>query len=406
MSIRKRTWTTKKGERKEAWVVDYKDSQGRRAIKTFRRKKDADAWWEGKAAPEVRTGIHTAESRTLTFAETGERWIKACRAADDPPLEQATIAMYEQMVRLHITPFMGTLKLTELTQPRLQEFVDQLRDNGRSLSMRRRVVTSLKTLLSFAQARGYVVHNVAKDFRMKSRAAEREVRDIREEIPSKAELRTMMDKAPARWRALIVVAIFTGMRASEIRGLAWGHVDLDEGIIHVRQRADAWNTIGFPKSRAGTRDIPLAPMAVNALREWKLAYPRPIIGRDDKGKPIRQEHRPEHLVFANGVGRVDSHANIANRFFRPLQVDHGIIVNTGKKDEEGKPIMAPKWTLHSLRHAAASLFIEQGWPPKKVQTVMGHASLQMTFDLYGKLFRDEKSDKEAMERMQAALMAE
>lgn len=272
--------------------------------------------------------------------------------------------------------------------------------------MRRKVLTSLKSLLSFCQTRGDVMQNVAAPIRLTSRMQERDARDIHNEIPSKAELRLMMEKAPAKWRPFIVTAIFTGMRASELRGLAWQHVDLDDGLIRVRQRADAWLQIGPPKSQAGSRDIPLAPMAVNALREWKLVYPRPIIGRDEKGKPVREAHKPEHLVFPNSRGNVETHGNIWKRFFAPLQIDNGMTYDTGKKDEEGKPVMAPKWGLHALRHAAASLFIEQGWGPKRIQDVMGHSSIQMTYDLYGKLWKDAESDRQAVERMQAALLQE
>jgi integrase len=62
-------------------------------------------------------------------------------------------------------------------------------------------------------------------------------------------------------------------------------------------------------------------------------------------------------------------------------------------------------TFHSLRHAAASLFIEQGWNAKKVQTVMGHSSIQVTFDVYGHLWSDTKSDLEAMAQLEARLLA-
>jgi integrase len=99
-----------------------------------------------------------------------------------------------------------------------------------------------------------------------------------------------MDVAPAGWRPLLVTAIFTGMRASELRGLRWADVDLVEGIIHVRQRADAWMTMGPTKSEAGKRDIPLTPMVINALTVLK-ALPR-------KGDL--------DLVFPNGRGNVES----------------------------------------------------------------------------------------------------
>jgi integrase len=64
----------------------------------------------------------------------------------------------------------------------------------------------------------------------------------------------------------------------------------------------------------------------------------------------------------------------------------------------------PKYGLHALRHAAASLFIEEGWSAKKLQAVMGHGSMQMTFDTYGHLFPSPDEDKAAMRRLQARLV--
>ncbi len=87
MSIRKRTWSTKGGD-KEAWIVDYKDQQGKRRLKTFPLKKDATAWWEGHAAHEIKQGTHTPESTSITVAEAGANWIKW---AELEGLERSTV---------------------------------------------------------------------------------------------------------------------------------------------------------------------------------------------------------------------------------------------------------------------------------------------------------------------------
>jgi integrase len=66
--------------------------------------------------------------------------------------------------------------------------------------------------------------------------------------------------------------------------------------------------------------------------------------------------------------------------------------------------MEDRYNFHMLRHAAASLFIAYlGWTPKRIQTVMGHSSVQMTFDLYGHLFEDKEADREAMAKLEAAV---
>lgn len=72
----------------------------------------------------------------------------------------------------------------------------------------------------------------------------------------------------------------------------------------------------------------------------------------------------------------------------------------------GKPILVARYGFHMLRHAAASLFIAHlGWTPKRLQTVMGHSSVTMTFDLYGHLYENVDDDREVMKKIEAAIVA-
>ena len=99
-------------------------------------------------------------------------------------------------------------------------------------------------------------------------------------------------------RPLLLTAIFTGLRACELRGLRWQDVDLKRGELHVRQRADRYGKIGRPKSEAGERTVPLPPMVVTVLREHWLACPE------------RNEH---DLVFPNSRGGIDHRITIVER---------------------------------------------------------------------------------------------
>jgi len=198
------------------------------------------------------------------------------------------------------------------------------------------------------------------------------------DFPTMAELNTLIENSTGRWRPFIITAVFTGMRLSELRGLRWGDVDLDAGQIHVRQRADAWLKIGPTKSKAGMRDIPLAPMVVNTLRQWKANCPQ---GELD-------------LVFPNTRGNVETMTNIHSRCWVPLQIKCGLTTESGEA----------RYGFHMLRHAAASLFIKYlGWSPKRLQAVMGHASINMTFDRYGHLFESVEADRDAMAKIEAAV---
>ena len=375
-SIRKRVWKSR-GAQHSAWVVDYRDQAGKRRLKTFVTKKEADGW-AVNARHEVKQGIHTPASVSVTVAEAFDRWIAHC---DAEGLEYGTIVQRRQHLNLHIAPFIGREKLSTLTTPRVNQFDAELRTAGRSLAMRRKVITNLKTMLTFAQGQGLVAQNVARGIKIKTdkRSAPPKLKEG-VDFPSKAEIRALLDNVSDRWRAFFAVAIFTGLRAPELRGLRWADVHLDTGTLTVSQRADAWRKIGAPKTDAGKREIPLVPMAINALKQWRLECPASELD----------------LVFPNNAGRVDSLPNIQRRVWEPLQIKCGLLDASGH----------PRYRFHSLRHAAASLFIAHlGWTPKRLQEVMGHASITMTFDRYGHMFSDPEGDKEAMKKLEAAIVA-
>jgi len=215
VAVRKRTWANN-GIKRTAWVVDYCDQAGRRRLKTFATKKEADSWAVA-ALHEVAQGVHSPSSTSITVNEAYERWIEHCEAEG---LEFGTIRQRRQHLRLHISPFLGAQRLSDLTMPRAHQFDAELRDNGRSLAMRRKVMTSLKTAISFAQSRGWVAQNVARGVKIKSNNRTETAGPLREgvDFPSRVELKAMIENATGRWRPFIITAIFTGMRASELRG--------------------------------------------------------------------------------------------------------------------------------------------------------------------------------------------
>jgi integrase len=250
--------------------------------------------------------------------------------------------------------------------------------------MARKVLGSLKAILAEAQRRGLVAMNAAQTVKIDRRGRHKRKLVVGRDLPTKAEANAIIGAATGRWRPLLIAAIFTGLRSSELRGLRWDDVDFEQKVIHVRQRADQWGVIGSPKSEAGHRTIPMAPMVLNALREWKLACPPP---RASEGEPSRL-----WLVFPNGEGNPESHANIINRGFDPIQINAGISdPHPTARGEDGKPLAVAKYG-HALRHFFASWAIERGFSPKRVQELLGHASIQMTFDVYGHLFPSLEDD--------------
>jgi integrase len=352
------------------WQATYTDGAGKRRAKLFERKDDAKAWLTATSHDLVR-GLHTPTSASPTVNEAGALWLKRCREKN---LEAATIKGYEEHLNLHIAPFIGAKKLAELPAPAISAFADRLREAGRSSEMIRRAVRSLGSIFREAQRRGLSSFDptAGLDLDLPDRD------DPRPVIPTKAELQAIISAASGRWRPLVLVAVFCGLRASELRGLRWQDVDFEAREISVNQRADVFHKIGRLKSKAAYRSVPMAPIVLHGLREWKLVCPKGHL----------------ELVFPTGAGGVESHSNMMSRGFEPLQKAAGVVDETG----------AAKYGMHALRHACASLWIEQGMNPKRIQKLMGHSSIQMTFDRYGHLFKDSGADQRAAADIQARLL--
>lgn len=395
MSIRKRVWSAG-GEKKAAWVVDYRDQHGKRRLKTFKRKKEAEAWWNGLAGYEVAQGVHTAASTSITVDEAGQDWVNA---AEKEGLERSTVRQYQQHLELHIGPRLGSVKLSDLSAPMVREFEIWLRDNGRSPAMVRKVVSSLGSLLADAQEAGRVARNVVRERPKKRRHKAHRGRhkprlEVGRDIPAVDEVNAALAKLEGFGRALFLTAARAGLRASELRGLRWADVDFDKKQLNVRQRADKWNRIGAPKSAAGQRAIPMTARLGNTLKEWKLACPK---GKHD-------------LVFPNGLGNVENHGNLYARVFGPAWVAGGAAVDTGQSDQDGNPVLKPKYGIHALRHFFAAWLINEKARGglevslKRAQVLLGHSSLQMTADTYGHLLPTKEDEAEEFSRGEQALL--
>src|SRR5262249_32382310 len=216
---------------------------GKRRLKTFKRRREAESF-ENAVGVGVRSGLHVPDSQSVTLAEAGRLWLDSCEAAE---LERATLVDYRRHLELHIIPLLGAVKLAQLTVPAVRGFADALRKGRTSPAMVRQLKVSLSAILTDARERGLVGQNVTKGMRKQRRGneADRHRGRLRVgvDIPTPDEVRTLIAYLESRWRPLFLTAIFTGLRASELRGLRWSDVNLTLGEIHVRQRADRYPAI-------------------------------------------------------------------------------------------------------------------------------------------------------------------
>jgi integrase len=356
-------------------VVDYyaKDSEGKpkRCWETFERKGDAENRAAGVTV-DKRKGIFVAPSTSITIAEAAKLWLETCHTAEaDGELERTTVVCHVKEVE-HLNKLVGGIKLAYFSIAAARQLEGDLRKNKHSKIMTKRCLQTLGRIFADAHERGLCATNPVSDLKRQrgKRGEKKSARDrdkklkVGVDIPSPAEIRAIIANAPAEWKTHIMVAAFTGLRASELRGLRWCNVNLQKGEIHVAERADRYGNMGGTKSDAGNRTVPMPKAVVDALREWKLAHPGEYVFPAPQAKVL-----PLQTIIKLGLV--------------PAVTSAGLLTVDGK----------PKYTgFHSLRHFYASWCINSvenggcGLPPKVVQDQLGHSTLAMTMDRYGHLF--------------------
>jgi integrase len=395
-TVRKRRWVSG-GKEKFAWIVDYTDQNGKRRIKTFKLKKDSDDW-RASTQIEVKEGRHTADQSSVTVAEAAELWIKRSKLNG---LRHSTIYMRTGELQLHILSSpIAQMKLSRLTGPMIETFYEDLLEK-KSKKAARRAMACFKGLMSFAHQRGLVAQNVAARVRLRPRETEK--LEIGINVPSKEDINLILTHA-GRWRTFLVLAAFTGLRSGELRALTWQDCDFKRQVVTVRWNFDRMHNKTPPKTAAGAREIPMTPMVFNTLQEWRARDPvRLVRGKGGCIKPfagggrwIPVHLRPQtNLVFPSEANGGDITLSTISKPFAEIQKAVGLFRPNGQH----------KYTLHSLRHFFASWIIEQGFSPKRCQALLGHTSVQMTFDRYGHLFPSLEDDHKKFAAAEAAMFA-
>jgi integrase len=377
-TVRKRQRADAQGKIKISWFVDYYDRQGKRRREFLPSKRAADNR-RLEIENGLKAGIHVADADSTTVGEAARQWLHRGVTLQ---LERGSLRLYDQLVRLGIEPELGKSKLSRLTGPMVEDWASGLLDKF-SLNRARRILSALCSVVAYAKKRGKVGENVVVDVEIEDRPRLREKLTAEHSMPSIAELHRLLDTAKQqRGRSawlypMVLTAAYTGLRQGELRGLAWGDVDLAESKITVRIRADQQGVLGTPKSAAGQRIVPLAPDVVAALREWKLASGR------------------RELVFPGT--RCDSQSSISQSAiglaFAELQRRAGIV------DRDGKA----KYVFHRLRHFYASAMISTGVNIKWLQATIGHKQIALTLDHYGHLLHGAEDATAYMAALQQAI---
>jgi integrase len=283
-----------------------------------------------------------------------------------------TAERYRELVRLHIRPHLGDLKLQALRPTRIEAFYQDLRagrgrdgkGGARSLSARTvgHIHRLLVKMLSLAERDGLIASNPA-------RKAERpRVERTEIEILGEDQVRELLTKLRGRPMYLIAaLGVATGMRRGEMLALRWKDVDLERAELQVQQSLEQTNDglrFKSPKTKYGRRTISLPAFIVAELKTHRAAQ------------------REERLAL--GLGKEGDDALVLRR------PDGSPLVPDNVSSEWRKVVSSPnlpKVSLHALRHTHASQLIASGMDVLTISRRLGHGSPSITLDVYSHLFK-------------------
>jgi len=289
-----------------------------------------------------------------TLGEYLEKWLKDYVWSNLAP---TTAQTYQFFVDRHIKPTLGRIPLTQLRPEHLQSLYAKKVSAGLGQRSTRYIHTTLHKALKSAVKLGMTTRNPA------DAVDTPKVPGHEMQVMSEADIQTFLEGAlQTPYYALFYLALFTGMRRSELLALRWCDLDLllCQAYVSRSLHVLSGGKVVFrqPKTAKARRTIALSPSAVLVLREHreKQEAMRAMLGISVKD---------DDLAFSQLDGKP----------FLPDTITHvwaKLIKRAGFKGVR----------LHDARHTHASLMLKQGIHPKVVQERLGHASIQITLDTY------------------------
>ncbi|MDQ7794170.1 MAG: tyrosine-type recombinase/integrase [bacterium] len=375
--IRKKEWTTKKGEERHSYeVIVYvgrnpTTGAPRLRSKTAKTKREAERllrdWLN-----QLETGGITAPSRMRLEELLLTHYLEGFARRN---LRPTTLDSYERTIKLHILPVLGHVPVQKLTPGQINVFYAGLLEKGVSPRVTRYCHAVLHRTLALAVKWRIAAYNPA------AQADPPKVPRKEMQALGAEGIRALLEAAHQdRLYPLWMLAVSTGMRRGEICGLRWEDVDLDLGTVMVRRTlvmVAGRPTPQEPKTARSRRRVKLPDSSVEALRQWRI------------------EQKKERLV--HGEGYVDSGNVFTQRDGKPLRPD--LLSKRYFPRLLKAAALPPTLRFHDLRHSHATALLQAGTPAKVISDRLGHFSTGFTMDTYAHV--TPSLEQEAADRFDA-----
>jgi integrase len=351
------------GRRKSGgWCAQYTvyTSEGRKRRTLYGKTRQEVAAKLSKALADREGGL-TFDAGTLTVGEYLARWLS--HSVRDT-VSQKTYERYESIVRVHLSPALGRIKLKAITPGHVRGLYREKLDTGLAPRSVLHIHRTLSKALKQATDDGLIPRNAAASVKP-PQARREEMQPL-----SRDQVRTFLDTVKGdRMEALYVLAVTSGLRQGELLALKWEDVDLERTNPTLEVRRSLSETRGrrsfvTPKSGRG-RHLRLSKRAVSALGAHRKRQLEERVRKaglwEDQG-----------LIFPSEVGTLMSGRNLYRAF--KIRVKRASLPQTLR--------------FHDLRHTCATLLLRQGVNPKFVQELLGHADISLTLNTYSHVLPD------------------
>ena len=298
--------------------------------------------------------------------ESIEDWL----AMKKKQLRPDSYESYLNLYSVHVKPYFEGKGLTlgDVTPRVIMQYVRVKEDAGQSRKSIRKHLVILNGVYKEAIAMGELTFNPCASITVKDNRDD-QFEGTAYDIPTAKRLLEAVKGDPIE--PAVYLGLFLGLRRSEAVGLRWKDIDMENGIVHIRNTVVRFSTISElekTKSKASKRDL----FMPSALKEYlQTVWDRQEEERKLVGRPYSDE---EHICqWADGT--VFQPDYVSQRFAKIL-----------KKND------LPHIRFHDLRHTAGSMLVNQGHTIKQVQEFLGHEKASTTLDIYTHVSMEGKKD--------------
>ncbi|MGF0171588.1 tyrosine-type recombinase/integrase [Streptomyces sp. Marseille-Q5077] len=306
----------------------------RPAPETFRTKKDADDWLADKQTEMRRGDWHDPDAGKVPFGQYASAWVK------ERELTTTTRQLYGSLLRHHLEPIFGALNVAEISPPLVRRWRADKLASGTGPTTVAKAYALLRAIMGTAVADQMIRRNPCT---IKGAST---VHTPERPTATVQEVYDLADAIQPRYRALVLLAGFLGLRWGELIGLHRRDVDLDHGAVRVRRAVAGLNNgqreIEAPKSAAGKRTVSIPAAIVPDIRDHLKRYAEP--GADGR-------------VFVGAKGATPRR-NHFNRLWRKACEDAGI----------------KGLHFHDLRYTGNTLAASTGASTRELMSRMGHST--------------------------------